>query len=314
MAGLSRLLTVATLPLMVLLIFWASGIEGESGDLAPPPGGALVLADLRGHAIHVWTLPEDGVRTLPLPGAPHELVLLGGKVYATLAREDTLVAVYPSGPALVEAALLAGYPHGIVTDGTDLFVALGERDRVVRIRPGSLAPAAEWATGARPHALAILDGTVWVAEAGDGTLRAIGSGQPVRVGGVSESVVPLAGGRLAVADAAGAVAVVDARTQEVRRFATGGRPVRVLGLGDSRVAVADAGLMRLVVLDVDEGTITARSVGALPDGLCSSPDGEYLAVTSAGEGKVSVFSTRTWQLVLERPIGSGLGSCLWLPR
>lgn len=314
MTGLGRLLTVATLPLMVLLIFWASGMTEERAA-RELPAGSLVLADLRGNALHVWTLPDGELRSLRLPGAPHELVLLGEKMYVTLAREDSLVVVYPSAPALAGELPLQGYPHGIATDGVDLYVALGERDRVVRIPPGSAAPAAEWVTGRRPHAVAVGGGRVWVAEASDGTVRALGSGRPVFVGGLPESIAALADGRLAVADATGAVAIIDPDTLDVRRFAIGGRPVRVLGLADGSVAVADAGRMRLVVFDLEqEAVVAAVPVGALPDGLCRSADGEFLAVTSAAAAKVTIFSARTWEVVLEREFGEGLGSCLWLAR
>jgi len=314
MTGLGRLLTVATLPLMVLLIFWASGVT-EERPAQELPAGSLVFADLRGSALHVWTLPDGEVRSLRLPGAPHELVLLGEKVYVTLAREDSLLAVYPSAPALAGELPLQGYPHGIATDGLDLYVALGERDRVVRIPPDSAAPAAEWVTGGRPHALTVADGRIWVAEASDGTVRALGSGRPVSVGGLPESIATLADGRLAVADATGAVAVIDPETLEVRRFAVGGRPVRAVGLADGSVAVADAGLMRLVVFDPEQEAVVATvPVGALPDGVCRSVDGEFLAVTSAAAAKVAIFSVRTWEVVLERQFGEGLGSCLWLAR
>ncbi|GBD23435.1 hypothetical protein HRbin29_01101 [bacterium HR29] len=314
---LGRLATLAIIPVMLLAIVWARDSSRQpSGRPLPPPEGTVLVATLREPALVALDVGTGGQRSVVLPGAAHELLIVGDRVYVTLGRADLLAEVQLPSLALLRTLRLPGEPHGIAWWEGQLAVSLDRAEEVVAIDPVTLAERRRWRVGETPHALASFAGDLFVAESRSGTVRRIGEGVVTAPGGMPESVAVVGSALAAALTEAGALAFVPlAEPGAARIVPVGPRPVRVADLGEGLAAVALSGSGQAAVYRVADGELVWRvRVGQLPDGLCRSPDGRYLAVTATGDDRLLVLDVASGTAVAEYAVRGGPGACLWVGR
>lgn len=319
---LNRLASIGVLPILVLTIVLlnrAVDRPDERGD--PPTSGRLVVASLRDELLAFYTFQDDGVveSRLALPGPPHEMVVVNGRLYVTLGRANLVVEVEPAAPGILRTLHLDGEPHGLAVAGDTLYVTLDGADELVAVHLATFAVTARYPTGDTPHAVAVSGGIAYVTDARDGALRVIdlasGDAAALAAGAMPESVA-LAGGHVVVANAHdGTLTVASAEGADlVERFAVGAGPARVLTLDADTVAVALSEADAVVIVDVVEGRVERRiDVPLRPDGLCLSVDGGHLAVTANGANAAVIVETSVWRTAVTLRTPAGPGACLWLP-
>lgn len=318
---LSRTSTLATLPIMVLVIVLFSRLDFGARDVAPPVEGHLVVANLRGESLSVFdlTLPnQPEIATLGLQGPPHELVTLDGRIYATLGRGGQVVEVAPGATGVLRSLAIDGEPHGLALSGGSLLVTLDRTRTLLRITLDSFTESGRFETGDTPHAVAT-DGTfTYVTDARDNRLRRISADGQVsfaETGKLPESVA-IVGEYVVTTEAeSGTVSIFRRNDLSLAsRIVTGGRPSRVVAVGGDRVAVALNGHSQVAVIDVAKQRVERRvTVLGMPDGICVSPSGAFAAVISNATDSVQYYALPEWQAAGFRATGSGPGSCAWLP-
>lgn len=313
---LNRLAALSVLPLMVVAIL--VGTRAGGGERLPdelPREGALVVANLRAASLTVHRLDTPGVTTLALPGAPHELAVIDGRVYATLPRANRLLEIEPRAPAVLRSLDLDGAPHGLAPRAAELLVALDSSGEVARVDLRSFAAMERFPVGDTPHALVVAPGgEVFVALARENRVVETGSGWSAPTGALPESVA-IAGRTLVTADAiSGTLSLFDLPGGEARgRLAVGGQPVRVLALDERRVAVALVDTAEVVIVDTHGARVERRlRVATRPDGLCLSPSGRFLAVVTNDQDAVTVYRIADWRRLVALATGDGPGACAWV--
>jgi YVTN family beta-propeller protein len=286
--------------------------------LAPPDSGTLVVANLRHESLTFidFHRGEPERRVLQVPGPPHEMVEADGRLYVTLGRAGMLVEVDPAGPAILRTLALGGDPHGIALQGPDLLISLDSRAEVARVQRATLAVDATFPAPATPHAIAAHGTAAYVTGAAEGIMAELATNKPrvISVGAGAESIA-LASGHIATADSAsGTVSVVDRSTFSLlAQVPVGPRPSRVIVLPSGELAVALNGGSAVAIVDPLEARVVRRvPAGPAPDGLCTSPDRAWLAVTSAGTGRVTLAPLPGLDASLEIALGPGAGGCHWL--
>lgn len=314
---LNKFASLAILPGMVLVIMLFSGAARSNDDpVLPPTSGVLVTANLRSESLTFHDFRTGRTTTLALPGAPHEMAELNGRLYITLGRADLLVEVDPGAPAVLRTMRLAGEPHGIAVHNGKLAVSLDLRDAVVSIDPASLTAVSSQPTGDTPHVVASDGATLFVTDTRANAVRRIDDYSVVQPAGELPESLALAGGYVAVASyGSGTLSIFDTATLgQVTTVDVGAGPVRVVAIDDSRVAVSRQGAPEVIVVAVPTGKVLERfDAPERPDGLCLSPDGAHLAVAGNAGGSVVTFEVKTWKPALTIEAGEGPGACLWLP-
>ncbi len=313
---LNRIATIATLPLMAIVIVYASRAISASQTTADlPREGHVVVANLRGETLSILSLAGGQTHTLALPGPPHEMAFANGRLYVTLGRANLLLEVDPYAPGILRSLELEGEPHGLAIDGDTIYVTLDRASMLVSVDRGSLTETARAPTGSTPHTVAVANGVIYVTDSRDDRLRRIPGDITVETGRLPESVA-VVGEAVVTADAAsGALSVfsLDALRLE-RRIDVKGRPVRVIALSDRLALVSLNDDARVAVADVLDGKVTRwLRTGGRPDGLCLAPSGEHLAVASNESGSVSFFRTDDWTPAGSFAAGAGPGACAWIP-
>lgn len=310
---LGRLATLAVIPAMVMAIVWARGASESPPKLEqPPPAGSILVGRLRQPGLVAVDVTDGSQRMVVLPGAAHELLRLGDRVYVTLARSDLVAEVQLPSLALLRSVSLPGQPHGLAWWNDHLAISLDGEDDVVALDPGTLAERGRWRVGGTPHALAATDQGLFVAEARSGTLRRLGAGVIAAPGGMPESIAAVDGVIVAALTEAGALAFVDSSGRH-RVVPVGSRPVRVVDAGPGLVAVALGGSGQVALYRAGDAQLLWRTtVGRLPDGLCRSPDGRYLAVSATGDDRVAILDLASGAVVRHFTVQGGPGACLWL--
>lgn len=286
--GAARVLLIAA---FALLLAWSLPVEAAPHGLAVPnlaaAGGEhrlLAIADLRGHALLLLDpAAPEAARRIPLPGGPHELVLLpDGRVAASLEQSGVL-AVVDIASGAVEVVSLGGVPHGLALHDGVLHVTDREHGTVRRLRLDGWGEESAVEAGTWPHAVAVLpDGGLAVADAATSTLR-IG-GRALATSELPETVaVSPDGTRIATAGALGdSVEVFDRAGVLLMRAAVGGRPVRVaFSPAGDQLAVALSALGAVALID-GQGGVRRVEVGGLPDGLRYDGTTLYAGDLSAG--------------------------------
>ncbi len=317
LARMNKFATLAILPGMVLAIMLFSGV---SRDRQPPPeppeAGVLVVANLRAQSLSFHNFRNGRSWSLALPGAPHEMAELNGRLYIPLGRADLLVEVAPAVPAVLRTLRLPGEPHGIAVYDGSLLVSLDQRDAVVTIDPATFTVVRSWPTGDTPHMIATDGVDVFVIETHDNSLRILDGDQTTQTGALPEGLA-IVGPYVVTADfESGTLSVFHRDSLLVARTVTvGGGPVRVSALDDVRAAVTLQQSNSLLILDTSKGAVVERvEAPSRPDGICISPDGGHLAVPGNGANLVEVFEVGTWRSAATTPTGDGPGACLWLDR
>lgn len=314
---LGRIATLAIVPAMVLAIVWTRDVARPQPRPEPVHlEGTLLVGALRAHSLVAVDPATGRQRTLSLPGPPHELLVNGDRLYATLGRADLLAEVNLPALAMLRVAELAGEPHGLAWWDGLLAVALDRVGEVVAVDPATLGERGRWTVGRTPHALAAFEGELYVAEAADGAVRRVGTGRPVPVGGGPESLSIVEGVVVAALVEENAVALLPLEPSgEARTLSVGPRPARVTDAGNGRFAVALSGSGQVALHRLADGALLWRvTVGRLPDGVCPSPDGRYLAVAATGDDRVVVLDLETASTVATYSVTGGPGACVWLDR
>lgn len=319
--NLNRIATLAVLPLIafgVVLAMQAGAEDAPAGDEEFQPSGMLVVANLVSQDLTIHNLRTGKAPlTLALPGAPHEVVQVGERLYITLDRADRLVEVDPHAPGILRSLPLEGRPHGIATDGTSLYVTLDDADEVVTIDIATLEIRNRQPTGETPHAIVVSGGAFFVTDSRDNAVRRIGADGKMDVvaaaGDLPETIV-VSGGRVITGDAdSNELSVFDAMSLEHRdTIEMPGRPVRIIAALD-HLLVSRSHDAKLEVLSLPGlERVASAPVAGFPDGICPDPSGRYVGVASNGEDLVTVLSATTWEPLGALDAGRGPGACLWM--
>ena len=314
---MGKIASMATLPLMAVVILMASrAVSTTAQDRTPPGEGMLVVANLREESLTFHDLArESGTRTLLVPGPPHELVHVSGRAYATLGRANLLAEIDPKAPGILRTVSLAGEPHGLALDGQSLLVTLDAAGAVLNIDPVGLTESSRVSVGATPHIVATGNRQTFVVLAKDNRLVELNSGASRATGRLPESVV-IAGDFVVSANAGDGTLSLFRREGLIPlgTLAVGGSPVRVVALGATHIVASLGSTAEVVVVELEGMRIERRvKVGSRPDGLCVSPSGTFIAVVSNADNLARVFRLPTWTPVLALVTGDGPGACLWLP-
>lgn len=310
--SLNRAALIAILPLMAFAI--SAMTKGTGGGAAVAPHeGVLVVANLRDDSLSFLDFAAGSTRTLLLTGAPHELVAVDGRIYATVPHRDLLVEVDPAAPGVLRSVSLPGQPHGLAAQGDDLFVALDEASSLVHLGRVPLTEYAREPAGNTPHAVAAEGSSVFVAVARENSLALSGTGRTAETGPLPESVA-IAGRYVVTADAGGSLSVFDKASLEfIGRMHLEGGPTRVVTVAGETVAVSLNESGQVAIVDLARWRVVRKIVTfPRPDGLCLSPEGSYLAVVSNATDTVQVFATASWRRAAMYATGRGPGSCVWL--
>lgn len=317
--NLNRIATLAVLPLIafgVVLAMRAGGDEPVAVAEEFEPSGMLVVANLVSQdlTVHNFSNARPPV-TLALPGAPHEMVHLNGRLYITLDRSNLLVEVEPRAPGILRTLALPGRPHGIATDGTSLFITLDDADEVVTLNVATFQVRDRQPTGDTPHAVAVADGVLYVTDSRDNTVRRIATGRDTVVadaGELPESIVVTQGLAITGDADSNQVSAFDSETLEpVVTVEVAGRPVRIVATAQHLLVSRsrDATLEVLTLPELEH--VASAAVADFPDGICPDPTGRYVGVASNGEGLLTLLSTTTWEPFGALDAGNGPGACLW---
>ena len=243
---------------------------------------------------------------------------------AILAQDPALDAEPPKAPdgvarprphapdkrLLAAAALLVA---GVLAFG---MIRVLEPDSLPRIRENAIGAidldsghlTSQYATGRAPSAVTAGNGSVWVANAGDGTVTRInrkrGKAVTIRIGG-APAAVAFAAGSLWVADSDSRdIVQVDPRTDRpVRRIEVGNAP-RALAVAAGSLWIASGVDGQLTRVDLARGRVTGSvAVGVNPSALVAGAGALWVASEEAGT--VTRVEPRTAGIV--RAIGVGNG-------
>ncbi len=298
----------------------ACSFLASAANTAPGiPQGRLFTANLRSSDVAVYAIPSGTLLArIPLARNPHELALSSdGRFVHTALYHSDLVARIDTASYAVELLPGPPSPHGVVTAGRGVAVTSAEPGSIVLV--GTSATTAV-GTGRTPHAVAAREGVLAVANAGDDTVSIIRPGvrdgsAAVAVGAVPESVAFTDAGLVLTANAGSndlSVVDPDALT-EVRRIPVGGRPVRVVAVpGTSLALVAATAHEGVAVVDVTSGAVLRwLATGPFPDGIAIAGRWAFTGSTAADRVTLASIEDGTVAASFETPGGpSGL---LFLP-
>ena len=231
---------------------------------------------------------------------------------AELATPPPPPAGWPTKLVLVAAAILV--VAGLTAYGTirvlepDSLAGIDE-NFVGLIDPDGPRITDQYGVGKSPSAVLGGGGSVWVANAADGTVTRIDRDreQPVRVIPVGESPAALAfgGGSLWVADSdSRKVWQVDPRSNRVVKSIEVGNAPRALAVAGGAVWVASGVDGRIQRIDLDSGRAAPPIVvGANPSAIAAGAGALWVASEEAGT--VTRMAPRTGSLVETIPVGPG---------
>lgn len=306
---------------MVLAVVVCAFLASAANTAPRLPQGRLFTADLRSSDVSVYAVPSgELVARIPLPRNPHELALSSdGRFVFTALYHSSLIARI--NVESYEVELLPGppSPHGIAAVEGGIAITSGEAGSVTIIDGGGRIPATV-RTGRTPHALAVHEGLLAVANAGDNSLSLFRLGGPdgpeaVTVGAVPESVSFTDDGLLLTANAgSNDVSIVDPATMtEAARIPVSGRPVRVEAVpGTSLALVAATAHDGVGVIDIPTRTVLRwLDAGPLPDGIAVV--GPWAFSGSTGGDRVTLASIDSGETVLSFEAQGGPSGLLFVP-
>lgn len=318
----NRLASLAILPILVLTIVLLNrAVDRPDEPGEPPTAGRLVVANLRDESLAFFTFEGDRVveSRLALPGPPHELLAVDGRLYVTLGRANLLVEVEPAAPGILRTLSLEGEPHGLAYAGGVFYVTLDRANELVAVDQATFSALARYPAGDTPHAVAVAGEIAYVTGARDGTVRAIdlgaGTATVLSTGALPESVA-IVGDTVAVASAHAGTLTIAARPglQPAWTIPVGAEPIRVVAFDGRTAVVALMSQDAVAVVDVVAAEVH-RTVDMLarPDGLCVDVTGRYLAVVANGADAATIFDADGWRPALTVRTPAGPGACAWLP-
>lgn len=251
-----------------------TGIEAATGGISLAPDGTLYVADIGTAPARVgqriYQVRPDGSVTLLvdselIEGASGNVIGPDGALYQSSLQRGTIVRIDADGSASVFAEGL-GRPVGITTDGEDGFLVAdcGTR-RVAHVSAsGVVTGFVRHPDFNCPNGIARApDGTVYVANFGDGKVFRIDPGGP------PELFVTMRGNNN------GHLAVFDDRLWVVDR---GGNRVYVVSWDGAVIPVAGTGAR-----GTGDGPGSSATFN-LPNGIAISPEGRIFVNQSASDG------------------------------
>ena len=239
-----------------------------------------------------------------LAGALMLILLLAPAVAVLLTREPDVLA---DGHRLPAGRL----PTDVAVQGSTVWVVSGRDNRVVALDAADVERAPETrAAGASPLRLAVGEGSVWTANAGDGTVTRFdplvpGSGRRIPIGAAAVDVAVSSEGTWVTNGLAGTVTRIDPVANRVL-----GAPVRTgsfpaaLTVGAGYVWVVNAGDGTVARIDPREDLVIGRriAVGRDPQDIAVGHGSVWVA--NRGDGTVTRLSARTGRRE-GRPIAVG---------
>ncbi len=313
---MNRLASFIILPMMTLAIVVFARYADDGGSNAEPPtSGALVVANLRTESLTFIDLATDDRREVTVPGPPHEMVEIEGRLYVTLGRGNAVVELDVVSGAILRVLELAGEPHGIALYGGNIIVTLDKANAAVVIDRATLTELRRYPTGDTPHVVAVTSESILVTDSRANQLRQLEPEHQTTATGAQPEGITVVGHYVVTADAAGGTATVAraADLSEAKTVPVGDLPVRATPFENTFALVALQGEGEIAVLDPASGKVKRRlDTAARPDGLCVSPESAYFGAASNADGILELFSTEDWKPVASLPLAAGLGSCLWL--
>jgi peptide/nickel transport system substrate-binding protein len=182
-----------------------------------------------------------------------------------------------------------------------------DENAVGLIDPESNRVTEQYPVGRGPSALAVGGGSVWVADAGDGTVSRIEPGREQIVTipvGRRPADLAFAAGSLWVTDRGGAVSQISpAANRVVRRIAAGNAPRGVVA-GYGALWVASEADRTVARIDLERAAVTAKiDLGANPTALAAGAGAVW--VTSEEGGTVFRIEPRSGTVVSTIGVGNG---------
>ena len=258
--------------------------------------------------LHDAILRQDAALDLPAAVAPSAAV--SSPVVAD-GRAPPVAARTPGRRVLVAAAalvLVGGLAVFAVSrwSGPERLASIDE-NAVGLIDPETARITAQYPVGRAPSALAVGGGSVWVANAGDGTVSRIEPGRDQIVTipvGEGPSDLAFAAGSLWVTDRGGAVwQISPAVNRVVRRIAAGNAP-RGIVAGFGALWVASEADRTVTRIDLGRGAVTQRiDLGANPTALAVGAGAVW--VTSEEGATVFRIEPRSGDVVRTIAVGNG---------
>ncbi|MDA0169449.1 ABC transporter substrate-binding protein [Solirubrobacter taibaiensis] len=295
-----------------MLALYRSGRQAEA--LAAYRDARRVLVDEIGvepdrelRRLHDAILRQDAA-ALDLPAAEAPPAAMSSPLAAD--RHAPPVAARTRRRVLVAVATL------MLATGLAVFAvsrwSASERRAVIKenavgvIDPKTARITAHYAVGRAPSALAIGGGSVWVANAGDGTVSRIEPGRDQIVIPIGERPADLAfaAGSLWVSDRGGTVSQISpAMNRVVRKIAAGNAP-RSIVAGFGSLWVASEADRTVARIDLTRGRVTQRiELGASPTALAAGADAVW--VTSEEGATVFRIEPRSGDVVGTIAVGNG---------
>jgi DNA-binding beta-propeller fold protein YncE len=314
---MNRIASFLILPMLTLaiVVFSRFADDGES-DAPPPSDGVIVVANLRSESLTFIDLLTGAKRELVLPGPPHEMVQIDGRLYVTLGRGGAIAEVDVAAAAILRVLPLEGEPHGIALYGGNIVVTLDKANAAAVIDRATLTELRRYPTGATPHVVAVTSDAILVTDSRANVLRQLVPAVRTTATGGQPEGLAIAGAFAVTADAGGGTVTIAsaADLSGARTFEVGELPVRVTPYDAQQVLVSLQGEGEIAVVEAATGKVRRRiDTAARPDGTCIAPGGDYFAAAANAGGQLELFSTGDWKRVTATPLSAGLGACLWLP-
>lgn len=222
------------------------------------------------------------VRTIALEATPTGVAVGAGAVWVANGILGTVTRVDPEANVAVDAIEVTFRSNaGVVAVGEGAVWAAFGGGEVARIDPGSNRVLALGVSGASPSAVAVAEGWVWVANAGDNT-----------------------------------VSRVNPRTTSVVRTITVGRRPSSVAVGNGAVWVANEGDDNVHRIDTASNSVTTIPVGDGPTAIALEAGAVWVA--NGADGTVSRIDPLSGRVVAtievgNRPSGIAVGSgAVWV--
>jgi peptide/nickel transport system substrate-binding protein len=297
-----------------MLALYRSGRQAEA--LAAYRHARRVLVDEIGvepgpelRDMHDAILRQDAA-ALDLP-VPAEAPAAAASSVAADPRAPPVARRSPGRRLLVAVAALVVL-GGLAVFAVDRWSGAAGRSRIDENAVGTIDPAsgriaAQYPVGRAPSALAAGGGSMWVANAGDGTVSRIerGGTQVVTIPvGEEPADIAFAAGSLWVTDRAGAVSQISpAANRVVRRIAAGNAP-RGIVAGYGALWVASEADRTIARIDLRRGAVTQKiDLGANPTALAAGAGAVW--VTSEEGGTLFRIEPRSGTVVNTIGVGHG---------
>jgi YVTN family beta-propeller protein len=279
------------------------GGGGESGGSQPrvvgspipvedPIGVTFAAGNLwvanRGAGTVTRVAPDGGDRAeIDVEDGPFGIAGVGDSVWVANSRAGTVSRIDAKSGEVKPPLRARESPYFIAVSETRAFVTNGDDDTVSEwyTESGKLRRA-PFATGPDPRGIAIADGSIWVANRGDGTLWRIAHGKTERrwkIGNEPNGVAAGEGGVWVANGGDGTVTRIDIESGETRTVPTGEKPFAI-AVGEGYAWVANSDGDSVVRLDTATGERVGKPirVPGQPVGLAIGDGSVWVTLNDRG--------------------------------